>query len=710
MTDYVLEILDGDSAGDIFELTGATTSIGRRSSNDIVLNDEKVSGRHAEVVQEEDHFLLKDLGSTNGTLMDGRPITEVVLSPNDIVRVGRLRVAFKEKGAPTPGGEDMRVRRVDAETLAKTRRRGAGIGLLLILVVVLLGFGIWYMRSDISDGGVPNPMAIPDVAGNLLPRGVASVEGDGGEEGWTTAVSGLEFEIGGGAHTGRSALHVAYAISEAANGGAAPSEPRHHAIARTTKALNIVGGQSVKVRGFLWTRGGAKAALRLRFTSSAADDDLTITAGLKPASYDGYTEVNAELAVPPDLDRVQLEVLALLPDEDSEVLADDFVLSHGGAAKPHEFRTGNGFRLVGSEGGVAVRSPTASVVMHGVVPLVDDPVLLGLERDGLLVLSDAGADLKVTGSTTGSAKGYAFEVVGAKGVRVDFSADAGATGVLARKGNAPFASYDDNIRVDDVDNLLLGFGDSRMWIILPTSGPVRGESKGGRYRLSLPGATSFHVVTSFDDEARHARGAVTAARHMRRQGDYEAALTKLAEVLEQCPHDDQAASKARQLRAELRDEQNAWVDRLQEALDDARFFGTRGGFVAVGRELAALHDKFGAAHLTQKERFEKMQQDVRDHLQQLDQQRGERERGHLEVLVAVFDANGQKQLKELVQKYMDQHLPPPKKEGTEKEGTEAEGAEKQDTEKKDTEKKDPVKEDTAKEDTAQDQPAGKEGK
>ncbi|MHC4852244.1 MAG: FHA domain-containing protein, partial [Planctomycetota bacterium] len=132
MTDYVLEILDGDSAGDIFELTGATTSIGRRSSNDIVLNDEKVSGRHAEVVQEEDHFLLKDLGSTNGTLMDGRPITEVVLSPNDIVRVGRLRVAFKEKGAPTPGGEDMRVRRVDAETLAKTRRRGAGIGLLLI--------------------------------------------------------------------------------------------------------------------------------------------------------------------------------------------------------------------------------------------------------------------------------------------------------------------------------------------------------------------------------------------------------------------------------------------------------------------------------------------------------------------------------------------------------------------------------------------------
>ncbi|MHC4512780.1 MAG: FHA domain-containing protein, partial [Planctomycetota bacterium] len=203
MTDYVLEILDGDSAGDIFELTGASTSIGRRSSNTIVLNDEKVSGRHAEVVQEEDQFLLKDLGSTNGTLMDGRPITEVVLSPNDIVRVGRLRVAFKEKGAPTPGGEDMRVRRVDAETLAKTRRRGAGIGLLFILVAGLLGFGIWYMRSDISDGGVTNPMRIPDVAGNLLARGVASVEGDEGEEGWTTAVSGLEFEIGGDAHTGR---------------------------------------------------------------------------------------------------------------------------------------------------------------------------------------------------------------------------------------------------------------------------------------------------------------------------------------------------------------------------------------------------------------------------------------------------------------------------------------------------------------------------
>ncbi len=658
MTDYVLEILDGDSAGDIFELAGGAITIGRRKSNTIVLDDEKVSGRHAEVVAEADHFLLRDLDSTNGTFMDGRQINELVLTPNDIVRVGRMRLAFKEKGAPTPGGEDMRVRKVDAAMLARTGKRGAGIGMLLILVVGLLAFGIWYMRSGISDGGrVATAKQVPRVAGNLLPVGVDSVEGveigdgDEGDGGWITNVSGLEFDIGRRAHTGRSALRATYTIPEPGD-GSAPGVPRHHAVARTSKALNTVGGQSLELRGFLSTKGGAKAALRLRFTSSVPEDDLTITAGTKPVEYDGYTEVKAQLAVPPGLDRVQVEVLALLPNESSEVLADDFVLLNRGAAKPRELRTGNGFRLVGSDSSVAVRSPTAGIVMSAVVPVVNDPALAGLDGDGMLFLADAGAEL----SLTDSPKGFAFEVVGAGGVRLEFPADVGAAGVLARKGDAPFVPHPDNIQVDDTDNVLVGFGGSRMLIFLPTSGPVRGETKDGRYRLTLPGATSFHIVTSFVDESRGARRAVTAARHLRRQGDYAKALDKLVVVLEQKPHDDGEAGNARRLRAELRDEQDRWLDRLQKGLDDARFFGTRGGFVSVQSELGALHDKFGAAHLTQKERFLKMQQDVRDQLAQLDEQRAEQERAHLETLVTVFDDTGQKQLKELVRQYIDQHL------------------------------------------------------
>ncbi len=196
MTDYVLEILDGDSAGDIVELTDTPITIGRRKSNDVIIDDEKASGRHAEIVLEDGQFLLKDLNSTNGTLMDGRPVTEVALSANDIVRIGRIRVAFKEKGAPTPGGDDMHVRKLDAAMLAKTKRRGAGIGMLVVLVVLLGGFGVWSIGSGIADPArVTSPKRIPRVAGNMLPQGVDSVEGvaepegDGDEGGWDRAVS-----------------------------------------------------------------------------------------------------------------------------------------------------------------------------------------------------------------------------------------------------------------------------------------------------------------------------------------------------------------------------------------------------------------------------------------------------------------------------------------------------------------------------------------
>jgi len=672
MTDYVLEILDGDSAGDIFELTETPLTIGRRKGNTVVIDDEKASGRHAEVVREDDQFLLKDLNSTNGTLMDGRPVTEVALSPNDIMRIGRIRVAFKEKGAPTPGGDEMRVRKLDAATLAKTKRRGAGIGVLVVVVVVLAGVGVWYMRSGIANPAhVTSPKRIPRVPGNMLPQGVDSVEGvadsesDGDDGGWDKAVSGVEFERVGPGYTGRMALVAAYPAPEGREGGTGDT-PRH-ALARTSKTFHVVSGQSLTVKAFLATTGGAKVALRLRFTSSAPEEDLVITAGTRPAAYHGYTQVETDLAVPPDLDRVQLEVLALLPNQDSEVQADDFVLLQAGTAKPHEFRTGNGFRLVGSDGAVALRSPTAKspgagIVMSGIVPVTADAALAGLDRAGLLVLADAGAELRLTGSAKGGpAKGYALEVVGANGVRLDFGADVGAAGVLARKGKAPFASYANKFQVEDVDNVLLGGAESRILLFLPTPGAVSGETIGGRYRLTLPGTTSFHLVTSFGDESGLARTARSRADRLRRQGDYDKALTSLAQVLEQFPHDVRETSRARQARAELRNEQNAWMDRLQVALDDARFFGTRGGFVTVDKELRALHDKFGAAHLSQKERFQKMQQDVGEQLRQLDQERGEQERGQLETLVVVFDANGQKQLKELVKQYIEEHLPPPAK-------------------------------------------------
>lgn len=59
--------------GDLFELAGDTT-LGRDHENGIVLSDPSVSGRHAALKRGRDGFRIIDLGSTNGTLLNGRPV------------------------------------------------------------------------------------------------------------------------------------------------------------------------------------------------------------------------------------------------------------------------------------------------------------------------------------------------------------------------------------------------------------------------------------------------------------------------------------------------------------------------------------------------------------------------------------------------------------------------------------------------------------
>jgi len=64
---------DAEDIGRIFTLSKASTVIGRRTPKykpDIELSDESVSRRHVEIVEKDGHYQLRDLGSTNGTMLD----------------------------------------------------------------------------------------------------------------------------------------------------------------------------------------------------------------------------------------------------------------------------------------------------------------------------------------------------------------------------------------------------------------------------------------------------------------------------------------------------------------------------------------------------------------------------------------------------------------------------------------------------------------
>ena len=90
--------LTGAITGKIFSLKN-TMSVGRVAGVDIVVDDDSVSRRHAEVIVNGREVTLKDLGSANGTTVNGAPISEdTILQPGDIIQFGVVELMFETGG------------------------------------------------------------------------------------------------------------------------------------------------------------------------------------------------------------------------------------------------------------------------------------------------------------------------------------------------------------------------------------------------------------------------------------------------------------------------------------------------------------------------------------------------------------------------------------------------------------------------------------
>jgi hypothetical protein len=81
--------------GDRIPLTGGTVLIGRGADATIRVSDSSVSRRHAEVRPAGDGWVLADLGSTNGTRVNGMPVTERKLEDGDTIGVGDASLRFE---------------------------------------------------------------------------------------------------------------------------------------------------------------------------------------------------------------------------------------------------------------------------------------------------------------------------------------------------------------------------------------------------------------------------------------------------------------------------------------------------------------------------------------------------------------------------------------------------------------------------------------
>lgn len=100
----LLVVVKGPDDGARFLLDQDLTSVGRHPNADIFLDDVTVSRRHCEFERKEGKFLLRDLGSLNGTYRAGRTIDVVQLVDGDEVQIGKFRMTFFASPADLTAG------------------------------------------------------------------------------------------------------------------------------------------------------------------------------------------------------------------------------------------------------------------------------------------------------------------------------------------------------------------------------------------------------------------------------------------------------------------------------------------------------------------------------------------------------------------------------------------------------------------------------
>jgi pSer/pThr/pTyr-binding forkhead associated (FHA) protein len=94
--------MDGLVLKDI-TLTKERTTIGRKPHNDIQIDNLAVSGEHAVIVTILSDSFLEDLGSTNGTLVNGQPIKKHFLQNNDVIELGKYKLKYANEALAGAG-------------------------------------------------------------------------------------------------------------------------------------------------------------------------------------------------------------------------------------------------------------------------------------------------------------------------------------------------------------------------------------------------------------------------------------------------------------------------------------------------------------------------------------------------------------------------------------------------------------------------------
>jgi hypothetical protein len=671
MTDYVLEILDGERAGDTLPLREERLRIGRHPDNDLVVADEKCSGKHAEVAFEEGAWVLRDLGSRNGTLLDGAKVSEVALSPFDIFQVGRIRVRFQEAGAKAPE-DDLAMSTLDTRSLSGRRRSSVGTYALVALVLVAAGAAAWLQFG----GGGAGPARIGQgpseplqVAGDQI-GGVGDFESEGA--GWDLRAGGLGFEpLFGEASTGEIAIEARGVRDD--EGGASEGG---FAIARTEDTFTVLAQEPLTVRASIATGGGGAVALRLRFLGGGQDETqepTVVVAGDAPRRVRsgedgsaGFVEHRFGVVVPGSVDRAQVEVLALLPASDSYVRVDDVAVVRGADGTGDDsVSTDNGWTFVAAGGAARIRAPSAPVLLE-VEPITDDALLAKFAAQDDLTLAEAGYRLAFTSeqgdraqlrcSRASDGENTQPMVASVRGVRLVF-ATLGTPWVETVDGSGGFALASDSVEDARLARAVFGSNATRCELTFPSAARTSIRSEGGALVFDIVGAVEDAIGfrVKFGPEADAARELLRRAETARVDEGPRAALVLVDELTRTAPHDAAAVREALSMQTAILEEAAERIAAVRERGNDALFFRAPTAQAAARAEIDAILATYGPEHLVDVAALESLRERLDASLTEIEAAVSQRHAAALRRMVDALDEAGAESLRGLVQTYVGQH-------------------------------------------------------
>jgi len=629
---FFLEVEEGERAGERFPVEGDRVTIGRKAEHTIVFRDARVSGSHAEIALAGDHYLLRDLGSTNGTFLEGRKVEEVVLSPGDRITVGGEALRFVDADAVEASPKRL------AAAPAPARR---SLVLPLALVAAMGAAAVVYFQFGRRGAG-DRAVAVVAVPGNLLSS--PSFEVGEREDPRAVWASTGEASFSIGPEGRRSGESGALAVFDAPATGALQHGPD----------LRVEEGRLYRIAAQVRGRGCA-VAMRAAFFPASRPEYVLVRGGDFVEVVDSWAPVEASVRAPRGADRAKVFVVA--SGESGRLSLDDveFVAGEREGAAPAAVNEVS-FQFDPIETGLR-RITEPWIAGLGVAVEAD-----GRRWDAATALSPNTGEIRLPSGVAGRLRAegeatptgfrirYAFEASGtakpllAARILPAYLAQGGVT-VVGPRGAS---EYTGDFEEASVSALVLGEEPGRLRLALDPPVAVRGVEGEGGLRVEAPFDGSLTVVAqvSFVEERRQARDLLHEARGLEEEKKPGEAIARYDRLLAEFPFEKESLDEARRRRATLLEEGLRRLEAIEQQGEEARFFRISSAFRRAREAAQSVAALYAGTHV--EERARRILGQLETDAQALEASRREGETERRRKLAAELEAAGSSELATLV--------------------------------------------------------------